>query len=185
MKYESSFSHHATSLAEQFRLREWFEIRLSPRTRVTDRANTWQTQRIVLFFVDSLCCRMFVCFPVLFSIILFYRSLKSVLQMPSTIDKWLSGLTVTSDVLYSVKVFTCLSKFPPAADTYITKKKVDDFQCHCSYSYLKSAAFCQFELNRRNFVSCFNKIQDMVCILYSNHVRYEKHQTFITNPEKE
>jgi len=54
---------------------------------------------------------MFVCFPVLFSIIPFYRSLKTVLQMPSAIDKCLSGLAVNSDVLYSVMVFYMTFKF--------------------------------------------------------------------------
>jgi len=101
------------------RLHEWFEIRLSPRTRFADRANTYRTQNIVLFSIDNLCRRMCVCFPVLFSIILFYLSLKTVLQMPSTIDKCLSGLAVKNDVLYSVIFF--FSNFPPPAYIYTTK----------------------------------------------------------------
>jgi hypothetical protein len=54
---------------------------------------------------------MFVCFPVIFNIIRFYRSRKTVLQMPSTIDKCLSGLAVNSDVLYSAMVFYISFKF--------------------------------------------------------------------------
>jgi hypothetical protein len=105
--------------------------------------------------------------------------------MPFTIDKCLSGLAVNSDVLCSVMIFTCLSNFPPSAYIFnIINVCLNDFQCRISYSYLTCAASCQFELNRMNFVSCFNKNQDMVHILYSNHVRYKTHQTFIMNPEK-
>lgn len=166
------------------RLHEWFEIRLSPRTRFADRANTYRTQNIVLFSIDNLCRRMCVCFPVLFSIILFYLSLKTVLQMPSTIDKCLSGLAVKNDVLYSV-IFFFFQIFLRRLIFILQKIFANDFRCHLSYSYLTSGAFCQFELNNMNFVSCFNKIQDMVYILCSNHVRYEKHQTFTMNPRKE
>jgi len=123
MKYESSFSQHATSLSELFRLHEWFEIRLSPRTRVVYRANMCQTQKQVLFSVDNLCCRMFACFPVHFSIILFYGSLKTVLRMPSAIDKRLSGLAVNSDVLYSVMVFHMSFKFS-SVSLYLFYKKI-------------------------------------------------------------
>jgi len=105
--------------------------------------------------------------------------------MPSTIDKYLSGLVVNSDVLNSVMFFLHFFKIFLRQLIFIIKIFADDFHCHLSYLYLTSGAFCQFELNRMNFVSCFKKIQYMVYILYCSHVRYEKHQTFIMNPEKE
>ena len=61
------------------------------RTRFVDRANMCQTRKKVLISVDNLFCKMFVCFPVLYNIILFHHSLKTVLQMPSTIESSGSG----------------------------------------------------------------------------------------------
>jgi hypothetical protein len=135
-------------------------------------------------FVDILWCRMFVFFPVLFSIIRFCCSLKTVLQMSFNIDKCQSGLAVSSDVLYSVMIFTCLSSFLPSAYIFNIINVCRWFSV--SYILLLSnmCGILLIWLNRINFVCWFNKIQDIVYILYSNHVRYEKHKTFIMNPEK-